>query len=344
MNLKLKNTVFGDLPLIEYIISDYWRFRIDIESSDEELMYSQHWYACLTKYSELIIDISEDAFFEVAKTNPIYKQLLKSSISGGSKVICWKSFKDELENDQRFIDFSNSLFLLDSTSEECSSNRKAFGMIFLNKENYKSYTERLFLLSDFQVRRNIKLNNLKSWSGLNKISHPMNSLLISDNYILNSENDISNNLIPLLNALLPAYLDKINFQILIVSKDLEDKLLDKRYTFLSQQISQKIKRPFKIELTLITASIGKNHDRHIFTNYFMLESGNSINYFDEKGNVKVNTYLHAFPSYQVVSGPELMLNKNLSALSDIKDLVLNHSRQQRGDNKIKDNRLFKMIP
>ncbi|MGV8964287.1 MAG: hypothetical protein ACOH2V_13035 [Candidatus Saccharimonadaceae bacterium] len=344
MSNRKKNTVFAELSLIELIISDYWKLRENIESVEEELLSAQHWFVGLTIYSELILDMDKNDFIEAAKSNPVYRKLLKSSVTEGSKVDFWKSFNDELELNLRYLDFNNAIFLLDCTSEECKSKCTDYGLLFLNKNNYKSFTERLFLLTDFQVNKNAKTNDLHSWSDLNKIYHPMNCLMITDNYVLKSENWISRNLILLLDAFLPIQLSKINFQISIITAEMEDQELKKRYTYLVEQFKNKLKRPYEIELSIITTLLCNNHDRHIFTNYFRFSSGNSFNYFDNSGNVKVNTYLNAFPAYFVASGAELFLNKNLSKLTEIKSLVINHTRQHIGINKLENNRLFNMIP
>jgi hypothetical protein len=104
-----------------------------------------------------------------------------------------------------------------------------------------------------------------------------------------------------------------------------------------------LNRNYEIELLLITASVGKIHDRRIFTNYTLFESNNSFTFFNTDGKVKKNTTMHSFPSCMVASGNELMLNKNLNTLAEVKSLIENHTRQSKGPGSVISNRLLNMV-
>lgn len=338
----MQSTVFCELPVIEQIINDYWKTRMDVDSSQDNLTKTNHWFLLLSKFAELVIDIDKTDFIELALKNPIYKQLLKNSVSGGSKIQHWKEHIIDIEKDNRYEDFPTALFLLDRTEAYCNQKIKEYGLIFLNGENYKSFTKNLFFLSDVQVKTNKKRSDISEWSDFRRLTHPMNSLILTDNFILSDKLDISINLIPLLDALLPDKLNKCKFQLMIITKEMDPPTFNTRYAEVLNQIG-KLNRNYEIEFSLITASIGKTHDRRIFTNYSLLESNNSFTYFDADGKVKKNTTLHAFPSCLVASGNELMLNKNLNTLAEVKTLIKNHARQSKGPDSGITNRLLDMV-
>lgn len=338
----MQNTVFCELSVLEQIISDYWKVRMDIESTEVALTSTQHWFVLLSKYAELVLDIGETDFLELAKTNPIIKQVLKNSVSGGSKIQHWKEHIFEIEKDNRFEDFPAAIFLLNQTEKYCDKKIQEYGLIFLNGENYKSFTEKLFLLADIQVKKTRVRSDISSWSDFKRLALPMNSLILTDNFILKDKTDISTNLIPLLDSLLPDNLDNCKFNLMIITQEMEPSIFTSRYNEVINQLG-KLNRNYEIEFYLITASIGNIHDRRIFTNYALLESNNSFTYFDAAGKVKKNTTLHAFPSCMVAAGNELMLNKNLNTLAEVKSLIENHARQIKGNETKAINRLLTMV-
>ncbi len=338
----IRNKVFCELPVILQIINDYWKTRDDSEASIDDFIKIQHWFLLLSKYSELVIDIGESDFVELAKTNPIYKQLLKNSVSGGSKIINWERHQVDFETDNRFEDFPTAIFLLNRSESYCNQKINDYGLIFLNGENYKSFTEKLFLLTDIQVKTNKMRSDIHSWSDIKRLAHPINSLILTDNYILKDKTDIASNLIPLLDSLLPDKLDNCKFQLMIITQLTEELMFTGRYSEILQQINS-LNRKYAIELSLISCLVGSIHDRRIFTNYCMFESNNSFTYFNIKGNVKKNTTLHAFPSFMIASGQELMQNKNLNTLSEIKEIVENHAINYKGPASQPSNRLLDQI-
>ena len=335
-----KNIIFGNHVLVESVIADYWKNRLDPEVSDEELAPFRQWYSCIVNYSELVLDIEKSDFIELAQNNPLYKQLLKESASGGSKLVFWKNFMSEMDSGNRYLDFPDALYLLSIENEKCIEKSEYYGLYFLNLNRCLPFSQLLFMHTDFIVKKTISKSDLKTWDDLSKVIHPVNSLIITDNYVLKSVEDIASNLIPILNALLPKKLSMTSFQLLIVTQSMEEQLLQSRYSYVEDLIQSRLNRPYVIEFSLATACIGENHDRYLFTNYFMIRSGNSFNYFNRNGKAKFDTYLNVFPTYHVAAGPELMKNKIRNVLSGIKSLVIDHSIQKSGPCNFANNRLF----
>lgn len=341
MKSNLKNTIICDFPVIQQIINDYWEFRGDHDASQDDLSASLYWFSLLSTHAELVINIGESDFDELSKTNPIFKRLKKNSMTGGSKIQLWKDHVDMIEKDKRFEDFPNALYLLNCSENICSQKIRENGLIFLNGKNYKTFTETLFLLTDLQVNKDSNRSDISSWNDFKRLTHPMNCMILTDNYIIKDKADIAINLIPLLNALLPENLDNSMFQLMIITQEMEPAIFSSRYNEICNQIKN-MKRNYEVEFSLITTSSSNNHDRRIFTNYCMFESNNSFTYFDLRNNVKKNTTLHSFPYCMISSGQELMLNKNLNTLAEVKKLLVKHVKQKLPDSTIV-NRLLTMV-
>lgn len=342
MKTDYRNTVICDLPVIEQIIIDYWKFREDHESSQKDLSASQYWFSLLSLYSDLVINIEACDFDELAKTNPIFRHLKKNSLTGGSKIQPWKDHLAIIEKENRIEDFQNALYLLNCSEDFCNQKTNEYGLIFLNGDNYRTFTEKLFLHTDLQIKKNRERSDITSWNDLKRLAHPMNSMILTDNYIVKEIDDIAINLIPLLDALLPANLENSKFQLMIITLEMEPVKFSIRYTEVIKQL-KKLKRNYEIELSFISTSLEYNHDRRIYTNYCMFESNNSFTYFNAKGNVKKDTILRSFPCYMISSGQELMLNKNLNTLVEVNNIIKNHIRQKEGVESETGNRLLSII-
>lgn len=339
-----RNTLFIEHSALEFILTDYWKARVNIDISNEKLAAYTQWYDCITRHSELVLDLDKANFYELAMSNPLFKALIKLSLSGDSNLIFWDNFKVDIFENNRVTDFQNSLFIFNCSAHQTNEYINDYGLMFVNHENFIMISDQIFYPLSIEVKRNQKDNELKSWKDLNKIRHPFNSMIITDNYILKEEDDIRLNLIPLLDGLLPEDLSSYAMQLVIVTQEMEETLLEKRYKMLHDAMKSELKRPYNVDLSIVTQRLGKHHDRHILTNYFRFKSGSSFSYFNKSGNSKVDTYLDGHSSFMIASGQQLMLQKNLKKLKQIKRLLLENPLQIKGNKNLVDNRLLAMIP
>jgi hypothetical protein len=205
----------------------------------------------------------------------------------------------------------HALFFLADT-EKCKELEDDYGMMFISNENQKERAEFLFNDDLVNVSKNDKENKITSWDFISKYKHPCNSLIIADNYILQYNEKIENNLIGLLRKVLPDKLNKREFQITIITGEVGVK---QRYDFIMECLD-KLKKPYKISLKIITKSVD-NHDRNFLTNYLWINSGYGFTIFrDDKDHQRLkpeaNTHLSITP-----------LNSNPAA----KDVVLSLKNQ-----------------
>jgi hypothetical protein len=134
------------------------------------------------------------------------------------------------------------------------------------------------------------------WSLLNNYKHSCNSVVICDNYLLSSKNRMLNNLLPILSVLLPDDMLKIPIDLTIVSSYFYNcySLEIRKYNHPTKQhlidIKKEVLKNLKnklgstqVNLSIVFKELSEYHDRHIFTNNFVLKSGNSFTYFDRQG-------------------------------------------------------------
>lgn len=234
--------------------------------------------------------------------------------------------KDNLEQNPSNPDYSLIRFLLDKYLSSSSNvsivknanhidiNKHPFSKLSLTKDN-NICTSKSFCINNGSIFTNWNdLRNLKprtispkfkdkytinSWNDLNGLVIPCNSVLICDNYLFSYEASFEDNFSKLINEFLPPN-KKIEFHLVIITSVFYgyDKIrktntigLDKIYKRILSILDSKGYN--NIITTLVEATIHDTHDRHIYTNYQVLKSGHSFNYFkqDSKVALKQSTTL-----------------------------------------------------
>lgn len=139
---------------------------------------------------------------------------------------------------------------------------------------------------DRQYTKNI-FPKLDSWAKLMDYQSPCSDIIICDQYIIMNENLLDFNLYELLLQLCySSAQSKMNIVIFTLKESNGRRCVD--CSILKNKI-QKIleeKTGLKPNVAIITGSSQKlgEHDRTIFTNYKLYNSGDSFNYFDSKGS------------------------------------------------------------
>ncbi len=170
-----------------------------------------------------------------------------------------------------------------------------------------------------------------SWSKLKLFTHPVRSLIICDPYILSDESKIKTNVIRLLETLLSLCNITGIQKISIVTTDSKQEKSNKYWGQIFDEILQ-IRNQFKeVEINVFRYPKNvKGHFRAIFTPYWMIYSGNSFNYFDEKGkildNIKDNIAFHSpfLKSYSKMMSSRLIDVKSYIQKSIDEEKSLSH--------------------
>ena len=123
----------------------------------------------------------------------------------------------------------------------------------------------------------------KSWEDLSVYKHNFFDIIISDRFCLKDEVGIRSN-IPALIKNLSNHPENIKNILLFVKNDaVIDRSLEKAYNILKEEFDKTGMNNVDFQ---IFGSYNTPHDRFIITNYFYLESGDSIDYFNPDGSYK----------------------------------------------------------
>jgi hypothetical protein len=129
---------------------------------------------------------------------------------------------------------------------------------------------------------------------------------------------------------------------MIITREVDPALYSTLHTEIVKQ-TKNLNRNYHIDISIILAAGGENHDRRIFTNYYSIESNNSFTYFNKQGKVKKVTSMHSYPSFMIAFGNEMMLYKNLNTLAEIKSIVEERAQQRKVPASEITNRLLSMV-
>lgn len=289
-----KHAVFCTKDCLLHIFEEFDNKRLESENPND-LLLATNLYSFLTNQTFLTLNIKSDEL--IALSSNIYiKTLIKNSSSKSKTQLDYRpDFFEEEENIKNTP--TNAIFLLDKSKEECEKLEQQYGLMFLCKENIFQKAGFMFSWALYNVTKDSNAKKrFESWSEAKNLQHPFNSMLIIDNYILDDNEGIDENLIPFLDNFLPQKLENQDFELTIITNNKKGKsdFLKKKHDEISKALN-KI-RTYKFHLYFLTTDADKNHDRNIFTNYLWLHSGHSFTYF-RNNRVTKTTTLMVFPIF-----------------------------------------------
>ncbi|AZQ60966.1 hypothetical protein EI427_01665 [Flammeovirga pectinis] len=278
-------------------LTSFFTKRPSLEDELDDMDWSRSWmdfYSFLNKQADLRLDVDPTQLSMMSKTNPYIKKMLKNASSGGSSLRCEKEAFDQLDVVSKST-MPQTMFFLDKSNQECEDIENKYGIITLNPNRIKSKAGFMFNWSLYNVTKDRgAVKRFEKWSQLERFRHPHNSMVIIDNYLLKDLGEIEENLIPMLDALLPEKLE-VTYQLTLISVDLRDKPASMK-KYIEWELNKKLKRPYDIEVCVIKTESNKNHDRNIFTNYLWMHSGHSFTYL-RRQQISKNTNLMLFPIF-----------------------------------------------
>ena len=256
-------------------------------------------------------------------------------------------------DDNTITDDLCATYLLDKTSKECGDIERNYGVVALCAESLPN-KQYLFKGDGFTPEKN-KKHPQRYLEFKSKLSHPCNSAILIDPYLLNDKwtnkedgpiqfPGIRNNLESLLDAILPEKL-KINFHLTIMSslKDPED--VEKAYEKVKKCVKH-IRKDLTVKIGLVYIPKGYRHDvesfhsRQIQTNSFAVDSEDGLALFDNNGYLTKNN-----PSVSIVF-PRLFGNsrqditKYTNWIRSTKEYIKTKPKHMKGD---LNNRLFDLV-
>ncbi len=215
-----------------------------------------------------------------AKENPLFMKLIDSVNTGGSKL------KQETFDNKFTTNLATDTLLCFSANQNyCSC------FLSLDSDNYLENINKISLNKTIIINKDKRLNQFNGWNFINEISLPINSAIISDRYFIKYLSSFEENLFKIIDALVSCNNSDLPFHLTIISqKDSNIKTSD-YINKINNYIKNKFKN-LKLELTLFLLKNNEcPHDRNIITNYFLINSDNSFDFYNRNGQIQTNTVI-----------------------------------------------------
>lgn len=183
----------------------------------------------------------------------------------------------------------SAVYLLND--EKCDSLKRLGNFLFASVGQEVETISSLFF-NDYQFTTTKDPKDFTSWRDLQKYTSPCSDIIVADKYIFSNGELLESNIYMIIEELVSLI---NNAKINILFFTLKDNI-----SFNCNEIIRNIKSRVKKKIgvkpnvTIVaTKNIKKEHDRTIFTNYRLYNSGDTFNYFNSKNERITNgRYLH----------------------------------------------------
>lgn len=234
----------------------------------------------------LIVDKDIVEYIEhSAYPNPYIKKIVKKSTQKSSLCIDnWNGdFNNDLVKEERFLDFPNSIFILDLSDQESIENSSKNGQLICN---YSTFIKKLpVLLASFTIRTNDTVVNF-NWKDIFP-EIEFNKIVIIDNYLLQDKDKLNTNIISFLTFILKRRFEsEINITIVTY---IDERLVENRIQLIKEGIINFSN--YKIKLIFLPNTLIE-HDRAIITNYHFVSSGHGFVFFNINGIMNTDTKIN----------------------------------------------------
>ncbi len=255
------------------------------------------YYELLRGHSDVMVtDIDKEKYTSYCDDSPsgqILEQILNSSYSGFGNFTCMSKEHDIMEiseSDGNGTDYFRSkeqhIFLMGREKTVCKRMEEDYGLLFISMDNLNEYN---LFSSDIQA-----INESSSlWECVKSYRLPCNTIVLVDMYMMKKDDDILKKWLgSLFDSLLPLKLNKTVFKISIFTKDDSDHTRNKRKKEIISKCIRSL-RPYSIDIEISMRHLTKDHDRYLFTNYGLFNSGYGFALTDSELNK--GTSLSFFP-------------------------------------------------
>ena len=282
-----RQRVFCEIDFYKQFVNSYPK---EVIPSEENIIKTKLWidFNSFLFKSDIHFDIDADIFRILIASDEYFKVLWKKSTNGECGVeFDSVEFPKITEFDKVYENkvYLESVYLSCESDSLCREVENAYGVKVISIDNITK-AENLFNVHIETVEKGDESHS--NWDFLSVFSHPCNSLAVVDNYILKDTIAINENLIAILDKILPSKLE-IPFHISVFAKN--DYHNKERCELITKSLEEL--RPnivFKISVFQLRNEF---HDRTLITNYLILDSGSGFDLFSNrksKNQTKITGY------------------------------------------------------
>lgn len=318
-----------------YLQSGFWK-QLQADTSISGLQ-------CLMNVFEAILnaDLHTDIEDEVWDTDPFLSFLWKKYLENQYEIELFDNIS--IDKPEENIENLSAIYLMDCDTQTCNNLGSDYGIIAINNSGL-SEKEYLFKGNAFLLEKNSKRYVDGYLHFKSKIYYPCNSMILVDPYLLTNKQNIKNNLITLLNAMLPLRKQHIIFHISIFSmlgNRNNDALNVKEYHSEISEMIQTIRDKLEFSLTLYAiGSAEEFHSRMILTNNVFFSAYDGFDIFKDNGQASKNA------SFDIVV-PRLMGNNRQDMNNYLRWIKITRDRSHNQYEKhfwgTRENRLFELV-
>lgn len=248
----------------------------------KDYKYWQSYFELLCGESDVVLmDFGDKELRDLNDDNPLGQAmtfLLESHADGVGNLVLlpqesknMKLLEQDNEGELYFNNHEQTIFLLDRDVDSCNKMGDDYGLLFISPDSLYKSAEFLFIPQREEINKNTK----DHWDLLKYYRHPCHSIYLIDNYILGKESAIlERNIKSLFDALLPLNLNKRQFSITIkteIPEKHDETWTNTRCEKVKEWIRE-LRSNYSINVTIYYTT-NENHDRNLFTNYFLFDSG-----------------------------------------------------------------------
>lgn len=321
---RYRQTIYCDLEFLKSLLSkqDTDSSSLDVSNNDDKEIIVNIRNLILSTDVKLYMNMSHEEYDKIQ--SEIYNKRLKAAKKG--KEIELSSFERLMfdmemrrqnntshlhinSNKVQFDDtllkgnYLNAIFFSCEPKETCEQAMKDYGVLVVCSETIEDFQ---YLIFDQGAA--IRKSEESDWEKcLSKDNTPIpcNSLIVIDNYVLNDSEKMKENLIPLLDTILPKDLKKsVTFQMTIFAALKDEKGLDfeinGRYAMI-KEILEKARPGMSFSLSILKCKKDAFHDRNIASNNLLIGCGGGFDLFKNGRSQKTTTVFAFHPFFYMHS-------------------------------------------
>ena len=324
MEERYRQTIYCDLDFLKSLLTkqDAGASSLDISYNDDNEIVVNMRNLILSPDVKLYMNMSREEYDKIQYD--IHKKRLKAAKKGTElELSSFERLMLDIEmrqqnsishlhfnsNKVKFDDsllqgnYLNAIFFSCEPKETCEQAMKDYGVLVVCSETIEDF-QYLIFDQGAAIRKSEESDWEKCLSKDNK-PIPCNSLIVIDNYILNDSDKMKENLIPLLDSILPKSLKKsVSFQLTIFATLKKDNGLDYeikgRYTMI-REFLEKVRPGMSFSLSILKCKKDAFHDRNIASNNLLIGCGGGFDLFKNGRSQKTTTVFAFHPFFYMHS-------------------------------------------
>ena len=119
----------------------------------ERLLIITNWYKLIFSKSDLCIDLNYERWKDLALTDPMFRQLWKSHVGGGSRIHINEGIINDFDQNKRYCESISPLYLIEIEPKSQIDPEENFGRFFISKDELYSKGKLIFNEYKFIVKK-----------------------------------------------------------------------------------------------------------------------------------------------------------------------------------------------